>query len=122
MVRLRWLILLLLLASVGTAGAQGTCRRIKSNPQNLVQCTTISTSPVTVAIANTGRCQLFVYNNSANPMNCTDADADGSPTAANGTPVPGGQFRALGQEGQGRWQCIRSAAADAQACTMEALP
>ena len=116
-----FLALALLLLWAGLAAAQTQqCVKTKANPTNAGQCRTVSTMAITVAERNTSRCNLMIVNTSVNPMMCRDV-TDGPPTAAAGLPIPGGQFLTLEWEGRQQWQCIRSAAADAQACVLEGL-
>lgn len=117
-----FILLLRLLLPAAQAQAQAKeCTKTKANPTNAGQCRTISTTAVIVAERNTSRCALMIVNTSVNPMMCRDS-TDGVPTAAAGQPIPAGQSLALDWEGRQQWQCIRSAAADAQACVLEGLP
>lgn len=112
----------LLLGAVNAeAQTAGNCRKVKVNTLNTGQCLTISTTAVTVMTENTSRCSAIIFNNSANGMMCRDV-SDGAPTATVGMPVPTNGGLTFGQEAQGRWQCIRSGATDAQACIAEGLP
>ena len=104
------------------ATAQTQCRSVRTNVPNAGACRTVSTAAITVMEANSSRCSAIIYNTSANGMVCRDVSKDGVPTASTGHPIGAGQWLTLSSEGQGRWQCIRAAAADATACTVEALP
>lgn len=110
-----------LLLGIAVVSAQ-TCRQVKTNVQNAGQCATISTAPVTIAGANTSRCNLLIYNPSSASMNCRDVSKDGAPSAALGMPVDPGKALSLALEGQGQWQCQRTGSSDATACVSEALP
>ena len=96
------------------------CRKTKANPANAGVCQVVGATPVVLLATNTSRCGLILANTSANPMVCRDV-TDGVPTATEGWRLPPGQWLVLDFEGQQQWQCIRAAAADAEACILEGV-
>jgi hypothetical protein len=117
-----WITLALVLGVASAVYGQATCTKVKANTRNAGQCMTVSASPITVMDANVSRCTSLIINTSANAIMCRDVTNDGIPSATEGIPVPAGQSLTLLFEGQGRWQCIRQAAADGTACVAEGLP
>jgi hypothetical protein len=124
MQQLKWAWALLLLLGVASLGWAENCRGFKVNTQNARACKTVSTSAVTIAAPNTGRCSLAVYNKSTNGVFCTDVTKEAAPTDTTGFPVDGGGVWSLGSESQGQIQCIlqSTATGDATLCTVEGLP
>ena len=116
-----WSCGVVLTAGLAVASAQ-TCRKVFATPQNSKQAITVSTTAVDIMQANTSRCSVLIQNTSTNPVMCTDFAVDGAPTTTTGTPIVGGGNLALGLEGQGRWQCIRSGGADATIIVSEGRP
>lgn len=115
-----WLSGVVVFLLAGLAAAQ-SCRKVKVNTLNTGQCLTISTTAVTVMTEHTSRCSAIIFNNSANGMNCRDV-SDGAVSSTAGMPIPANGGLTFGPEAQGRWQCIRTGAADAQACIAEGMP
>ena len=124
--RRRALLLLLLVGVLAwplDSGAQSGCRSTRVNWLSATrQPIPVGATAVTVAEGNTSRCILLIFNASTESMQCADVSKDPVPTATTGIPVIGGAALELQLEGQGRWQCIRSGAADAAAVVAEALP
>ena len=102
--------------------AQTNCRKSRANLKNAGVDIVVSSSPVTVLDANTGRCSAIVYNTTANDMRCRDITNDGIPSATVGYLVSAGKWLTLGLEGQGQWQCIRVGGSDASASVLEDRP
>jgi len=99
------------------------CRKVKANVQGTTQQDIqISSTPVTVLMANTARCAAIIYNNSPNDIRCSDVTNDAPPTASSGFVVGGWKWLGMDLEGQGQWQCIRAGANDAIVSVVEGLP
>jgi hypothetical protein len=102
--------------------AQAQCTKTKTNVQGSSGAdVTVSSTAVTVAAANTSRCSLLIYNNSANDMRCAP-QSDRTPTSSAGQIIASKQWFKMDKEGQDLWACIRTGSSDAAATVTEALP
>jgi hypothetical protein len=124
--RLLLVLMLMLLVSPGTVGAQVPAAECIPKTPIINGMTNGAAIPIgATAVAVLGRsdvrCKMLLRNAGTAPMACLPEN-QGAPTASRGQVLMPGDQLNLETSGRGAWQCIRTTGTDTTANTIEEVP